>query len=91
MNRRDIEKVKEEKERYGEKVATVINGYFYVAIVYALFNEFGFKQKRLKRALKAIVKEVESLSSGMIGLTWYKDYLDEKTGFDWRKLLDEEL
>ena len=55
-----------------------------------LAPEFGFREKRIKRALKSILNQVESLTCGYIGLTDYKRYLDENTNFKWDKLLEED-
>ena len=44
-----------------------------LATVMALHKELGFGDKRMKRMLKAIEKEVESITSGWIGFEDYKE------------------
>lgn len=77
MNRRD----KQLMEAYAVKVATLSVQKWELATVMGMHKEFGFGEERLKRMIKAIEKEVESITSGWIGFETYKEYVYEQTGF----------
>ena len=77
MNRQEKIQVEKEKKAISKRTVDV----YLLATVVGLHKEFGFGAKRIEKALAAITKEAEVMSSGMIGLSDYEKYAEELTGF----------
>ena len=80
MNKQEKIQVEKEIERVSERVAKMIEAYWFLAIIVGLNKAYGYKEKGINKALKYIIKEVDTLSTGMIGLTDYYDTIEELTG-----------
>ena len=77
MNRREEIQVKERMQKISKRTSDV----FLLATIVAVYKEFGFDAENIEKLLKAIVKEAEIMSSGMIGFYDYQAYAEELTGF----------
>ena len=89
MNRLEKEQVDREIDRQCEIVAKTVSSYWMLAIIVSLFKVHGFKEVRIIRTLKAILKEVDNLTCGYIGMTDYKDSLKEEYSIDIEKIFAE--
>lgn len=89
MNKREKEQVEREIDRQCEKVSKTVSGYWILAIVVGLFKVYRFKETRIIKVLKTIIKEVDILTCGMIGMTDYKNSLKEEYDIDIEKIMAE--
>lgn len=89
MNRREKEQVDKEIERQKEKVSRVVSSYWMLAIIVSLFKVYRFKETRIIKILKTVIKEVDTLTCGYIGMTDYKDSLKEEYGIDIKRIIAE--
>lgn len=89
MNRLEKEQMEKEIERQKEKVSRIVNSYWMLATIVALFKVCGFKEKRIIKVLKIILEEVGILTCGYIGMTDYKNSLKEQYELDIDKIRAE--
>ena len=89
MNRLEKEQVEREIDRQCEKVSKTVSSYWMLAIIVSLFKVYGFKETRIIKALKTIIKEVDTLTCGYIGMTDYMNSIKEEYGIDMKKIMAE--
>lgn len=80
MNRREIEQVEREKQRFALQQVKTSTDKLILSFIAALHDEFGFGRDRLIRTLKAFEKQCEIQGSGMITHEYYKEDVERKTG-----------
>lgn len=82
MNRREKEEQKRLLAKAAERATRITVDIYISSMALMLHDEFGFGKKRIEKALDKLQETIMPLSTGMIGVDYFKQHVQELTGVD---------